>query len=138
MTTLAGFLLARIADDETPTWTLVPYPCEPGCCAPAGWVGHQCRYCDATPVYGGTIEAITGIAEQHAEMIHQRSRMLAECDAKRRIVEHHGSNGDDDFALCVICTEVGPDAQGWPCQTLRLLALPYADHPDYRPEWKPT
>jgi hypothetical protein len=38
----------------------------------------------------------------------------------------------------VICTEVGPDAQGWPCQTLRLLALPYADHPDYRPEWKPT
>jgi hypothetical protein len=24
-----------------------------------------------------------------------------------------------------------------PCPTLRLLALPYADHPDYRPEWRP-
>jgi hypothetical protein len=24
-----------------------------------------------------------------------------------------------------------------PCETLRLLALPYAEHPDYRQEWRP-
>jgi hypothetical protein len=25
----------------------------------------------------------------------------------------------------------------WPCLTLRLLALPYADRPGYREEWRP-
>lgn len=25
----------------------------------------------------------------------------------------------------------------WPCRTLRFLALPYADRPGYREEWKP-
>lgn len=24
-----------------------------------------------------------------------------------------------------------------PCPTLRLLSLPFADHPDYRQEWRP-
>jgi hypothetical protein len=26
---------------------------------------------------------------------------------------------------------------GWADHALRALALPYADHPDYQPEWKP-
>ena len=47
------------------------------------------------------------------------ARVLAECDAKRRIIEHCGE-------------WVWPD-----CRVLHLLALPYADHPDYRAEWKP-
>ena len=51
-------------------------------------------------------------------------RMLAECEAKRRIVDRyaylytHGDSGDMRWVL-------------------PLLALPYADHPDYRPEWRP-
>jgi hypothetical protein len=56
-------------------------------------------------------------------------RLLAECEAKRRIVElswHH--LGDEEY--------------GWGMeeakrQILTLLALPYADHPDYREEWRP-
>ncbi len=32
---------------------------------------------------------------------------------------------------CVTCRTQGP------CVTLRLLALPYAGHPDYQPEWRP-
>lgn len=63
------------------------------------------------------------------------ARMQAECDAKRRIVNasliyHEGDrdpNPDD------------PDdpGGGW-ALSLALLALAevYADHPDYRPEWK--
>lgn len=47
-----------------------------------------------------------------------RARVLAECEAKRRIVEW------DEVQL-----EEHP--------VLRFLALPYADHPDYREEWKP-
>jgi hypothetical protein len=26
----------------------------------------------------------------------------------------------------------------WPCPTLKLLALPWADHPDYQISWRPT
>lgn len=48
------------------------------------------------------------------------SSARAECEAKRRIV---GS-----------CVEESP-MEG--AHILRLLALPYADHPDYREEWKP-
>ena len=43
-------------------------------------------------------------------------RILAECEAKRRIVERW--------------RELHPDV-------LRLLALPYADHADYQQEWRP-
>ena len=42
----------------------------------------------------------------------------AECEAKRRIVENAQDPGDDLFVA--------------------ILALPYADHPDYREEWRPT
>ena len=84
------------------------------------------------------------------------ARLLAECEAKRRIVELH-DHGDQ------ACWEMhrgvyGPgwpegsyavEGQAWahpslecvperndPCDTIRLLALPYADHPDYREEWR--
>ena len=49
------------------------------------------------------------------------TRWLAECAAKRRIVEWH--QPDD------VCDDA--------CHTLRLLALPYADHPDYDESWRP-
>jgi hypothetical protein len=51
-------------------------------------------------------------------------RRIADCEAKRRIiarlcdVEWTGSRAVRDVVLAE-------------------LAVPYADHPDYRPEWKP-
>lgn len=58
------------------------------------------------------------------------ARVIADCDARRRIVEqcryiaeYHVS---DDFAADNLADE-----------TLAHLALPYADHPDYRSEWAP-
>lgn len=56
---------------------------------------------------------------------HDPARVLREVAAKRRIVDRyawlreHGDTGDAAWVL-------------------PLLALPYADHPDYRPEWAPT
>lgn len=55
-------------------------------------------------------------------------RVLAECEAKRQIVAmewHH--LGDDDYAWGM------EEAKR---QILVVLALPYADHPDYREEWR--
>jgi hypothetical protein len=61
-------------------------------------------------------------------------RVLAECEAKRRIVEALSAdplheNFSDDAGY-----------EGWDLareRLLPLLALPYADHPDYQQEWKP-
>jgi len=58
---------------------------------------------------------------------HSSRRVLREVEAKRRIVDlgwHH--LGDEDY--------------GWGMeeakrQILAIMALPYADHPDYDPEW---
>lgn len=62
---------------------------------------------------------------------------LAECDAKRRIIAEHsvvyvpppGSPYPVNDS-CPVCDQL-------PCLTLRLLALPFADRPGYREEWKP-
>lgn len=55
------------------------------------------------------------------------ARACSEVEAKRRIVEaareHSPNQGDDGKWVFVL--------------TLRLLALPYAGHPDYQQEWRP-
>lgn len=56
-------------------------------------------------------------------------RLLAECEAKRRIVELHGSVDP--------CDAHDASFRTVPCDTIRALALPYADHPDYDPTWRP-
>lgn len=48
-------------------------------------------------------------------------RLLAEVEAKRRIV-----------SLCDLADDNGYDIAS---EVLALLALPYADHPDYDPAW---
>lgn len=69
------------------------------------------------------------------------TRVLADCEAKRRIVALHApartaravAEGRD-YKSCPVCDPFPPvdDPNPGPCETLRLLALPYTDHPDYR------
>ncbi|MFI7607700.1 DUF6221 family protein [Micromonospora sp. NPDC049366] len=78
---------------------------------------------DQTPVwpdhvtYGGAVEL--NAAEAYLDTFRPH-RVLAEVDAKRRIVDN--------------CAWV---LKGEACLTLRLLALPFADRPGYRDEWRP-
>ena len=78
-------------------------------------------------------------------------RVLAEVDATRRIIAEHAPTRDrDGETVCSTCVFVGDDEdQGgnrfryrehhaWPCDTVSLLALPYAGHADYREEWRPA
>jgi hypothetical protein len=66
------------------------------------------------------------------------ARLLYECTAKRMIVAVHsispptpGADGPHwQDARCA------HDRTRYPCLTLRALALPYADHPDFRDEWR--
>lgn len=73
------------------------------------------------------------------------ARVLAECEAMRRIVALHKcvetvNNGRPDRTCdrCAFDWAYYPfegTAEAYPCATLRLLALPYASHPDYDPAW---
>jgi hypothetical protein len=59
-----------------------------------------------------------------------------------RLVNLHAK--DKYYDGCVICDNGNNSCGcmgGWhwkyPCDTLKLLALHYAEHPDYKPEWRP-
>jgi hypothetical protein len=56
-------------------------------------------------------------------------RVLAECEARRRIVE--------DYLAQLNSHRSGWDARAPRDYPLRALALPYTDHTDYREEWRP-
>ncbi|MEV5940656.1 DUF6221 family protein [Streptomyces sp. NPDC051994] len=59
---------------------------------------------------------------------HNPARVLAEVEAKRRILD--GIAGADAEGAYITATFTAMDV-------LRLLALPYAGHPGYREEWRP-
>lgn len=66
---------------------------------------------------------------------HDPARVLREVEAKRRILEHHSEStlpNGIHLGTCMTC-----DNWEMPCPTLRLLADPYSDHPDFRSEWAP-
>ena len=62
------------------------------------------------------------------------ARVLAEVRAKRQIVRLHAACGTGT-GCCDEGGRSGPAGIG--CATLAYLAIPYAAHPDYRPEWRP-
>lgn len=128
---LAAFLLARIAEDEQAVQTIVDV--EP---TGASLLIHD------RPIH-------TWISEHPSqESWEMARRVLAECEAKRRIIELHCARtvAIPDYEvhelICSMCScphasSVGADEyEPFPCRTLRLLVLPYADQPDYRAEWQ--
>lgn len=124
--TIAEFLLARIAEDEHAAQRALDQP-----------LGYRWR----------TLSWLTEANREHGQR-HDPARVLAECEAKRRIVELHwpdlsgpGTWVQPPFGYCPTCGEDYCEADGTavrpeaPCPTLRLLALPYADHPDFDATW---
>jgi hypothetical protein len=81
---------------------------------------------------------------------HDPARVLAEIETKRRIIELHAigpcADGPKGVLVCGTCGPHGDSTAAWhggdyawyPCDTIKTLALPYADHPDYREEWRPS
>jgi len=128
---LPEFLLARIAEDEETARAAGGrslYSYEEG--GGDGWA------VEGTDGSEGAIIGDRALAEHIAR--HDPARVLADCAAKRAIVDEHEMIGSDLYPeegslWCATCT---PRKTG-PCQTLRLLALPYADCEGYDPAWKP-
>lgn len=123
MSDLVEFLLARIAEDEESA------------------ISEQA---DAMVGFYWKSYPQKAYEELQSRVLASSSRILTECEAKRAIVELHGPVEEQGVT---VCSECGPDedvpfrveayGRGWPCPTMRALARVYADHPDYREEWRP-
>lgn len=63
---------------------------------------------------------------------HDPARVLREVEAKRAMLAEHDTRDwriGDRVHDC--------QWQSWPCNTLRQITAVWADHPDYRDEWRP-
>lgn len=145
MTTLPLFLLARIAEDEAAA-DANRDPASPW--APQVVNGKNVVHQVADPLDDGRTAAVAAtfgakqtarrVATCHsyitAEHIARQdpARVLAECDAKRRILSVLTAWEPDPA-----CQEEAetPEHDAW--RMLTYLALPYSEHPDYRDEWRP-
>jgi len=105
--TLAEFLLARIAEDEVVARAAM---------VDDGLIRAAIRANDAAK---GRAADVAHIAR------HDPARVLAECEAKRRIMGLHNPCDDWSFG----------DASN--CPELSVLASVYADHAYYHDEWRP-
>lgn len=92
---------------------------------------------DSTWVVGG-MSLVGGYAK--AVVVHDEARVLAEVAAARAILALHDPPGSTTKARrwCAGCLKPDdPDLfADMPCQHVRLLAQPYANHPDWRDEWR--
>ncbi|MEV7599881.1 DUF6221 family protein [Kitasatospora sp. NPDC089797] len=119
-TDLVEFLHARFDDDEQAAHAALGTN---ELAQPAGQQARWVRQGDQIWSQGRSDVPVVGKTwARPAEHIvrHDPARVLSEVDAKRRVLADAAS-----------FTEDGQQA------VFQLLALPYADHPDYRPEWAP-
>lgn len=100
---------------------------------PTGVVGDLPQF-----AIGTAGEVASGAAGHIAR--HDPARVLAEVDAKRKILDEIVPDVDELVELAED-RKARPEGDDAPdpehTRLLRLLALPYADHLDYRDEWRP-
>lgn len=133
--TLTEFLLARIAEDETVARKVL----------------------DAPSVWARTDEGPLWFCDEQSDHVAMApARVLAECEAKRRVVAaalgwHHETVEDCWYSCAATygtevenaCCDDGRAEMGCDCgrdfqvqSILAPLAAVYADHPDYDPAWR--
>ena len=126
---LTDFLMQRIAEDEAVAQAAVD---DDG--GETGGMEDSFDQLTGRAKWCG-VEVIPKYGDDLARLIVRTAvpaRVLAECETKRRIVELHDPVDDKPDGWCNRC-----DGDGWPCGTMAALALPYADHPAFRAEWRP-
>lgn len=114
--TLAEFLLARIAEDEAVAQV-----------EKAARDKRRQEMLDAAAHGVSGMFTVNPFSEPGAP--GDPARVLAECEARRRIVEELHDH-EDGFRWSTVESNRAKTI-------LEYLTLSYADHPDYRQEWKP-
>ncbi|MEU9495397.1 DUF6221 family protein [Streptomyces sp. NPDC048215] len=110
---LAAFLRARLDEDERVARD---------CSGDGKWDARDIA------IYGPDL----GVEVRAHMARHDPARVLAEVEAKRRIIYLA-------IQIPALTAKHNPfqnDADGW-AETLKQLALPYASHPDYDEGWRP-
>jgi hypothetical protein len=106
---LTAFLLARISEDEAKAREAIE-------------MRMAVKYVDPSDATRPDFELVAWPDLGVPSMLIGPERVLAECEAKRRIVELHGPHGQSDEL---------------PCRELAVVAAVYSDHPDYDEAWRP-
>lgn len=92
-------------------------------------------------VSGGRWNGEASVFDSTEDAIHiarwNPARVLAEIDAKRRIIDRYLA-GDTDMGSTHGPDWNEPESRQLGEDVLRLLALPYAGQPGYRDEWRPA
>ncbi|AIY16146.1 hypothetical protein GUY44_11990 [Pimelobacter simplex] len=130
--TITEFLLARIAEDESGARKAGTYS--------AQWsVGDEFNetvLLAADDQFGHTFDSAYGQIAPHIAKWNP-ARVLAECEAKRLAInaawnDHERIEGE--WGTCKSIEQM--DALGDVPEVVTALASVYADHPDYRDEWR--
>ena len=124
--TLTDFLLARIAEDEAVARAATDDGIQAN--------GQHAHWREGPRGDCGCCSRVVGLGvdvdDRQAPHVarHDPARVLAECEAKRRIVGLIGvADSPEVHVDAFVCAQLAA----------RHLALPYADHPDYREAWRP-
>lgn len=131
---LVEFLRARLDEDEQAARAATAGP----------WyvddIDQELRTADVYAADGRVTSAYTepccSVEDATHMARHDPARVLVEVEAKRRLLRSHY----DYQGYCPRCHDwqnKPVEREAYPCEVVRLLALPYADHPDYRQEWRP-
>lgn len=123
-------------------------------CSGTDWWEHPANWVSAPPL--NRVAVVVHDGNRGHIVRHDPARVLREIDAKRRLLDLHGIvhrnigwqgvDGEAEYGELPVCGHCVPkhthyptreDVPEGPCPTLRLLALPYADRPGYREEWRP-
>lgn len=140
MSDLVVFLRARLDEDQAVAQHANPGP----------WVVNDATYPESIytedrltdVVAGGRWGGEANVFDTAEDAFHiarwDPARVLAEVQAKRAILELHICPCPNDCGDCGQCSGAHmADPVGFPCPTVKLIAVPYQDHPDYRQEWRP-
>lgn len=92
----------------------------------SGWKAHKRREDE------GDEEKLYHFGQRLAD------ELLTDIQVKRRILQlHRPVDGNRRCRCCLGTLDPLPLGPQYPCETLRLLALPYAGHEAYNPAWRP-
>lgn len=134
--TLTDFLLARIAEEEAAARAVRPLDYS----IDMGGNRQDERWYVARLRFSSADGAARSDSDAEATALfarHDPARVLAECGARRRIAEEYLRNEElIETTPEVLAREIRPvnlTLEG----VLLDLASVYADHPDYREEWRP-
>jgi hypothetical protein len=91
----------------------------------------------------GELDADVNLAQRAAGgRLRWAAYVLADLAAKRLLLKLHrphrdyptmGCDTDNGIDSCG-CTGGGPESE-WPCETVKIMVAPFAQHPDYDPAW---